>query len=40
MIGGGQTTSITFTAPAAGTYDFICSFPGHSGLMKGKFIVE
>jgi len=40
MIGGGQTTSVTFTAPAAGTYDFICSFPGHSGLMKGKFIVE
>jgi azurin len=40
MIGGGQSTSITFTAPAAGTYDFICSFPGHSGLMKGKFIVE
>ena len=40
MIGGGQTTTVTFTAPAAGTYDFICSFPGHSGLMKGKFIVE
>ena len=40
MIGGGQSTSVTFTAPAAGTYDFICSFPGHSGLMKGKFIVE
>ena len=40
MIGGGQSTSITFTAPAVGTYDFICSFPGHSGLMKGKFIVE
>lgn len=40
MIGGGQTTSIEFDAPAPGTYDFICSFPGHSGLMKGKFIVE
>ena len=40
MIGGGQSTSVTFTAPAPGTYDFICSFPGHSGLMKGKFIVE
>ena len=40
MVGGGQSTSITFTAPAAGTYDFICSFPGHSGVMKGKFIVE
>jgi azurin len=40
MIGGGQSTSVTFIAPAPGTYDFICSFPGHSGLMKGKFIVE
>lgn len=40
MIGGGQSTTVTFTAPPAGTYDFICSFPGHSGLMKGKFIVE
>lgn len=40
LIGGGQETSITFTAPAKGTYDFICSFPGHYGIMKGKFIVE
>lgn len=40
MLGGGQSTSITFEAPAAGTYDFICSFPGHAALMKGKFIVE
>lgn len=40
LIGGGQVTSIEFEAPEAGTYDFLCSFPGHSGLMKGKFIVE
>ena len=40
MIGGGQTSSIEFNAPEAGVYDFICSFPGHSALMKGKFIVE
>ena len=40
LIGGGQVASIEFDAPEAGTYDFICSFPGHSGLMKGKFIVE
>jgi azurin len=40
LIGGGQVTSIEFDAPEAGTYDFICSFPGHSGLMKGQFIVE
>ncbi|MEE1885768.1 azurin [Pedobacter flavus] len=40
VVGGGETVTIEFTAPAAGTYDFLCSFPGHSGLMKGKFIVE
>lgn len=40
MIGGGETTSVTFTAPAKGEYDFICSFPGHYSIMKGKFIVE
>ena len=40
LIGGGETTSITFTAPEKGIYDFICSFPGHYALMKGKFIVE
>lgn len=40
MIGGGETTTITFEAPAKGSYDFICSFPGHVALMKGKFIVE
>ncbi|MCB4806703.1 azurin [Tamlana sp. 62-3] len=40
VIGGGETTSIEFDAPKPGTYDFICSFPGHYALMKGKFIVE
>ncbi|MBX2828057.1 MAG: azurin [Flavobacteriaceae bacterium] len=40
MVGGGQSTSVTFDAPEAGTYDYICSFPGHVGLMRGKFIVE
>lgn len=40
MVGGGQTTTIEFDAPAAGEYDFICSFPAHYAMMKGKFIVE
>ena len=40
LIGGGESTTIEFTAPAAGTYPFICSFPGHSAFMKGDFIVE
>ena len=40
LVGGGASTTITFTAPEAGTYDYICTFPGHYALMKGKFIVE
>ena len=40
MIGGGETTTIEFDAPAAGTYTFLCTFPGHYALMQGKFIVE
>ena len=40
MLGGGETTTIEFTAPEAGTYDYICSFPAHYAMMKGKLIVE
>lgn len=40
LIGGGESDTIEFTAPAKGTYEFMCSFPGHSGTMKGVFIVE
>lgn len=40
MIGGGQTTTVEFDAPAVGEYDFLCSFPAHFALMQGKFIVE
>lgn len=38
MIGGGQSTSATFAGnklKAGGDYTFFCSFPGHSGLMRG-----
>lgn len=40
LIGGGESTTIEFDAPKKGSYDFICSFPGHYYMMKGKFIVE
>jgi azurin len=40
MVGGGETTSVTFTAPAAGEYPYLCTFPGHFGLMTGKLIVK
>lgn len=40
LVGGGESTEVTFTAPAAGSYDYLCSFPGHYGIMKGKLIVQ
>ncbi len=40
MLGGGESDTIEFEAPAPGTYTFMCTFPGHYALMHGKFIVE
>ena len=40
MIGGGESTRITFDAPAKGEYEFLCTFPGHYSVMRGLFIVE
>jgi azurin len=43
LVGGGQTTSINFPTTGlvkGGDYTFFCSFPGHIGLMRGKFIVQ
>lgn len=40
IIGGGESDTIEFTIDEKGTYDFICSFPGHVAVMKGKLIVE
>lgn len=35
-----ETVSFTFTAPAAGSYNYICTYPGHFPKMLGKLIVE
>lgn len=35
LLGPGETDSIIFKAPAAGKYEYLCSFPGHFALMKG-----
>lgn len=41
VIGGGESDTITFTAPTKpGNYPFYCSFPGHFSMMKGKLIVK
>ena len=40
-IGGGQTDTIAFTAPASGIFTFFCSIPGHrSSGMEGNLKVE
>lgn len=36
----GKSTTITFPAPEKGLYEFICSYPGHYKMMRGKFTVE
>ena len=40
MLGGGESAEITFTAPAAGDYPFICTFPGHFAIMQGVMTVK
>ena len=40
MIGGGESDTIIFTAPEKGSYTYICTFPGHYGLMRGILIVS
>jgi uncharacterized cupredoxin-like copper-binding protein len=37
----GETGNVTFTAPAAGTYQFVCTIAGHAAAgMVGTFNVE
>lgn len=36
----GETVTLEFDAPEAGTYEFICTYPGHWQQMNGKLIVE
>ena len=40
MLGGGESTTISFLAPEAGIYTYICTFPGHYMMMRGEFIVK
>jgi len=40
LAGPGQSVEFEFTAPTAGTYSFICTYPGHWTKMQGTLIVE
>lgn len=42
IIGGGESDVVTFSIADLKGKDlgYFCSFPGHVGIMKGKFIIE
>ena len=40
VLDGGATDDVTFTAPAAGSYLYICTVPGHYPLMQGTLTVN
>lgn len=42
MVGGGESASVSFPVgklKTGGPYEFFCSFPGHSAIMKGTISV-
>lgn len=39
LLDPGATEEVTFTAPTPGTYQFVCTFPGHNFTMFGDFEV-
>ena len=39
LLNPGEVEEISFTAPSAGTYQFVCTFPGHNVTMFGDFVV-
>jgi azurin len=41
LVGPGESASVEFKAPEQpGVYPFLCTFPGHFAMMKGKLIVK
>ncbi len=43
VVGGGESTSVKFPVSAlkkGEAYAFVCTFPGHSALMKGTLTLE
>ena len=39
LVPAGSTGEVTFKAPAAGKYPYICTYPGHYVMMKGVLTV-
>ena len=39
LLNPGESSEVRFAAPPAGTYQFVCTFPGHNITMFGDFVV-
>ena len=39
LLDPGETGEVRFAAPPVGTYQFVCTFPGHNFTMFGEFEV-
>ena len=40
LLNPGESDQVRFAAPPAGTYQFVCTFPGHNFTMFGDFVVN
>lgn len=40
LVDPSKSETIEFTAPAKGSYPYVCTFPGHSATMKGTLVVK
>jgi azurin len=36
----GETVILEFKAPSKGNYEYLCTYPGHSEIMRGYFFVK
>lgn len=43
LVGGGESTEVKFKTEgleAGGDYTYVCTFPGHAAIMRGKLLVK
>lgn len=40
VLNPGDSTSFDFTAPSAGKFSYVCTFPGHYSIMKGVLSIN
>jgi azurin len=41
LLGPGESDTVKFTAPSeAGSYEYVCTFPGHFAMMRGTMTVK